>query len=240
MLDFLGIGAQKSGTCWLRHQLNNHPHLRCAEELHFWDEQRHRGVEWWLAHFPAEPDVRKGEITPAYAILDQAMIAEIRTAAPEARVFYSIRNPIDRAWSHARMALNNCKMDIDEASDQWFIDHFKSHTSRSRGAYADCLDAWLAHFPQHQFHLILFDDIVAQPRTVLRELALHLGVDPGPFFVIPEDELRQAVFPGPPAELRPALWRYLHDLYAPSVARLESRLGRRLSHWLTEPPATPP
>lgn len=235
MLDFLGIGAQKSGTSWLRYQLNKHPQIRCAEELHFWDEQRHRGVSWWLSLFPDDKEVKHGEITPAYAILDRVTIAEIRSAAPHARLFYSLRNPIDRAWSHARMALKLCKMELHEASDQWFVDHFKSRASRSRGGYAACIEAWRNVFPAEQLRIVMFDDIVSRPRAVLHDLATHLGANPAPFAGIAEHELDRVIFPGPEAALRPSLRDYLRDLYASDVMRLEPLLGIRLSHWLSEP-----
>ena len=50
MVDFLGIGAQKAGTTWIFENLQRHPDVQFpgGKEIHFWDAQRHRGVQWWL------------------------------------------------------------------------------------------------------------------------------------------------------------------------------------------------
>lgn len=102
MLNFLGIGAQKCGTTWLFELLSLHPQVRfpAGKEVHFWDGQRERGVDWYEGLFEGQPpSVAVGEITPAYAILAPPIIAEVARAFPALRLIYLIRNPIDRAWS---------------------------------------------------------------------------------------------------------------------------------------------
>ena len=128
MLDFLGIGAQKAATTWIYQQLSRHPQISfpAGKEVHFWDQHRCNGAGWWLGLFADDRQGQKqGEITPAYATLDPATIREIAALLPDLRVFYSLRNPIARAWSSALMALERAEMTIDEASHVWFIDHFK-------------------------------------------------------------------------------------------------------------------
>jgi hypothetical protein len=68
---------------------------------------------------------KQGEITPAYATLDQATTREIAALPANPRVFYSLRNLIGRAWSSALMALERAGMTIDETSHLWFLDHFR-------------------------------------------------------------------------------------------------------------------
>jgi hypothetical protein len=58
---------------------------------------------------------------------------QVHARFPDARLIYLIRNPIERAWSSALMALRGAEFAFDEASDAWFIDHFHSRGSLSRG-----------------------------------------------------------------------------------------------------------
>ena len=53
--DFLIIGAQKSGTTSLYHSLVRHPQVRpcLVKEVHFFDQNYHRGTDWYRAHFAA-------------------------------------------------------------------------------------------------------------------------------------------------------------------------------------------
>ena len=100
MLNFLCIGAQKSGTSWLHKTLSEYPKIAfpAGKEVHFWDQHRSREIEWCTQLFSNETCIN-GDITPAYAFLPIDVIQEIYKIVPNLRLIYLIRNPIDRAWS---------------------------------------------------------------------------------------------------------------------------------------------
>jgi len=208
MIDFLGIGAQKAGTTWLFRHLSTHRQVRfpAGKEIHFWDRHLSRGVDVWLDLFPASPPgIRQGEITPAYAFLDVEIIAQIHKINPGLRLFYSIRNPIARAWSAAHHDRQKIELLSSEVSHQWYIDHFRSQASRKRGNFLACLDNWQKVFPKDNIQLILFDDIEKSPKRVLGRLASHLGIDPLHFTLQNDSALRVAVLKGPDLDVPPEL-----------------------------------
>ena len=247
-VDFLGIGVQKGGTTWLYHQLARHPQVAFprGKEVHYWDAAPTPTADEWAALL--EPPSRQsrtgrpiktGEITPAYATLPVEKIAAIKRRCPSIRLFISLRNPLDRAWSAALMGLTRAQMLVPEASDQWFLDHFRSAASRARGDYLGCLDRWHSVFPQEQLLILFQDDIAAQPAAVLDALAAHLGIDAGEFRALPAEALGEVVVPGlgdgvvstAPPPLRPSLLGPLLELYGSDIARLERLTGRDLSAW---------
>ena len=233
--DFLGIGAQKAGTTWLYENLGKHPEIAfpAEKEVHFWDKREDRPAAEWLDLFPAEETRKQGEITPSYGFLDAGVIREIRELCPELRLFYSIRNPVERAWSSALMALERAEMTLEDASDLWFIDHFKSAGSRQRGDAEACLSNWRSAFPADQVHVILFDDLVDRPLDTLIQVANHIGTDGEFFRSLPEDDLSKPVFAGSGHPLRPQLHGFLTALYGRKIVRLQKLLNRDLAHWLT-------
>ena len=234
MVDFLGIGAQKAGTTWLFRNLERHPQARfpAGKEVHFWDERRDQGVQWWLGLFAdTSKGVRQGEITPAYATLPVAAIAEIARHCPDVRLFYCLRNPVERAWSAALMALERAEMTLEEASDQWLLDHFRSRGSLSRGDYAGCLERWWSVFGREPLLVLCLDELRADPRGSLKRLARHLDVDEAFFDTLPENELTSPEFAGPGAPIRPSLAPALASLYAERIHALETLIERDLSHW---------
>jgi hypothetical protein len=181
MLDFLGIGAQKCGTSWLYEHLRLHPQIRFpgGKEIHYWDQPGDRPLSWYTDLFGQPAGyVRQGEITPAYAILAVETIRRIRELFPEVRLLFLIRNPIERAWSSALMALTRAELSLDEASDQWLIDHFRSRGSLARGDYEQCLRNWLSVFPREQLLLERFEQIWDDPIALLQSCAAHIRVDP--------------------------------------------------------------
>ena len=231
MLNFLGIGAQKCGTTWLYSLLKDHPRLYFppAKELHFWDNQTFPVSDLALDSYkklfsiPSAEGKLKGEITPAYAFLSLQMIGQIQELMPDVRLFYIIRDPIARAWSSAQMALGRAEMQIEEASDQWFIDHFRSAGSLARGDYAKCMDNWLKIFKPEQLLLLRYEQIISEPLVLLQQLANHLAIDAAPLLASPM--LQKKVFEGPGHPLRPSLKTVLEELYAEPKQRLKASYG---------------
>lgn len=222
MLNFLGIGAQKAGTTWLYEQLCQHPELAfpMGKEVHFWDAYYDRGLQWYLPPFEGNEKV-KGEITPAYAILPREKIEEIYQINPKMRLIYLVRNPVERAWSSARMALKRAEMTLDEASDQWFIDHFHSYGSLARGDYQQCLTNWLSVFSKKQLLILKFEEISRDPQRLLQCCCKHLGVDGAFFKKIPVESLREKIHEGRGGSLRPVLQQALDGIYQEKIRDFE-------------------
>lgn len=231
---FLGIGAQKAGTTWLHRNLDRHPDVFFAprKEIHFWDWHRHRGLDWYERQFAKAPaGAVTGEISPSYAVMPADDIVAIREHNPHIALLMLVRDPRERAWSAARMALTRAEMTEDEASDQWFVDHFRSQASRSRGDYASCLSNWWKVFPPDQLLVETFDAIVDEPRALLARVGRHIGVDIGFYDDVDEAELAEAVFPSGAGSIRPSLASVLDELYLDHVDPVEQLLGRDLPGW---------
>jgi hypothetical protein len=231
MLDFLGIGAQKAGTTWLYEQLSRHPQILfpAGKEVHFWDRADDPDPAWYRQRFAQDTGsgIRQGEITPAYAFIPRLRIEQIRALYPGLRLIYLIRNPIERAWSSALMALGRAEMQIDEASDQWFIDHFQSRGSLGRGDYEVCIRNWRSVYPDGQLLILLYESIAREPLVLLQRVADHLRIDPAFYLASPADELRRRVFAGSGHPLRPSLRPVLEEIYREKILSLQHYLGLR-------------
>jgi len=200
-----------------------------GKEVHYWDRRRRRGLEWYSQLF-ADASRVNGDMTPAYGILPVEIIREIHDSFPHLRLIYMIRNPIERAWSAARMALRRAEMLHAEASDQWFIDHFNSRGSLARGDYEACIRRWRGVFPPGQLLIVRYEQVGEDPVAVANSCLNHVGVE-RVFTSSHRDELAQRVFEGDDVRLRPALREVLSDIYARKIESLESYLGEDFSGW---------
>jgi len=233
MLHFLGIGAQKAGTTWLHRSLQLHPRLgfSAKKEVHFWDQQRDRGIAWYREQFSEDDDRLHGDITPAYSILEPEVIREIRQEFPALRLIYILRNPIERAWSHAKMDLRIKELRLDDAPSGYFQQHFRHKNSLTRGDAEGCLRRWRGVFPAEQLLTLRFEDLCHHPRDLLRRCCDHLGV---------VDVYQDQPLPSPcnisPGSLPPMLFEDLFTLYRDSIVSLSEYLGEDLSEWLARPP----
>ena len=230
--DFLGIGAQKSGTSWLAKNLRYHPQIFVSKEkeLHYFDRNYHRSLSHYGKHFLSGRNQVKGEITPAYAILEPKVIRFIHTLMPNLRLIYLIRNPIDRAWSQAYMNLVSLPgRPYGDVKENEFIAHFHSPRSTLRGDYRRCVDNWLDCFPQEQLLIEFFEDIACQPKQLLERVFHHLNVEP------PQDwsafPFNEKVFAGNPRPMPEKFRAILEDMYAEEIGALELRFGKKVSNW---------
>jgi Sulfotransferase family len=116
-LDFLVIGAQRSGTTSLWRHLASHPqvHIPPSKEAPFFSHDRPfaRGLAWYLGEFFADADPRRrwGTVSPHYMMgspdADVPEVARrIHATVPQARLIAILRDPIERAQSHHRMVVH--------------------------------------------------------------------------------------------------------------------------------------
>jgi len=231
MLNFLGIGAQKSGTSWLFNVLAEHPSIAFpgGKEVHFWDNYSNRGLGEYKQIF-INDTIINGDITPAYAFLPVDVIHKIYKLQPTLRLIYLIRNPVERAWSSARMALARSEMTHEEASDQWFIDHFKSKGSLARGDYESCIRNWCSVFPSNQLLVMPYELIGNNPTFLANTILNHLGVKEF-FEQSTHRSLNKKVFEGDGIPIRPTLLPVLQDIYSRKIESLETYLNEDLSIW---------
>lgn len=205
-VSFLCIGAQKSGTTWLHVMLKKLPMLCLPDqkEVHFWDWNRRKGLKWYSQQFPKRANsVLCGEITPCYAILDEAQISEVRSLFPDVKLIFMARDIVSRAWSAIIMELRNSvrgvqagefgnagdsmdkrtkerylhEADPSQYDDEYFMDRLMHATHRKRSDYASALRKWLEYFPKEQILLLNYDDVSRRPRKLLEEVLTFIGAD---------------------------------------------------------------
>ncbi len=245
--DFIGIGAQKAGTSWIFSRLRCHPDVVFpgGKEVHFWDMHYERGLDWYFERLGAPPGKTVGDITPAYAILPMNKIQHLASACPDTRFFMILRNPLERAWSLAKMnaaiileATSNIRFErvaglaIDDLSDAWWARQFAMKGSRFRGYYDECLGNWLSVVDQDRLLILDYEQLVVAPGDFLTAIAEHCGISVDWLKQQPESFFMEKVFASEERPLPDRLKPLLREIYAESIENLSVRLGRDYSHWL--------
>lgn len=207
--DFLIIGAMKSGTTTLFQMLTQHPGCwsPVTKEVQFFSQPHNyaRGEDWYRAHFPTRKRMAAarqtlgytpitGEATPAMSFLPYADRAA--DLVPHAKLIVSLREPVDRAWSHYKHMQRHPVPDratFSEAIDRE-LELLKQGASLTeenfrqmapllhkfgyvnRGHYADQLKHWFSFFPREQFLILNFEDWKKNPIRVADRITEHLGL----------------------------------------------------------------
>lgn len=231
--DFLGIGAQKAGTTWLHQNLQHHPDFYFPphiKEIRFFDARFYMSPAQYAEFFAPAGDHFTGDITPGYGALGVSRIRFIRKLLPDVKLVLILRNPIDRAWSHAVMDLADTKQRRVEDVPEWeFFAHFASPSARRNGSYVSILDRWLSVFPASALHVVFFESIRERPRELLTGILEHIGartdVDWSTFPY--SDQIK----PGLSAPLPDAFREHLRALYADEIRGVADRLGGPAEAW---------
>ena len=182
--DFLIIGAAKAGTTWLAENLDAHPQIfmgkrpgcRDPSEMRYFSQGFGKPLKHYSDYFRPGQDKIKGDKSPTYSTISLSRIRFIRRLLPSVRLILFMRNPIERAWSHAVMNLVKFKgRDVAEVPPSLFYDQFARQ--QEQGPYTTILDRWLSVFPEEQIYTGVYDDIASDPLRVLREVCEHIGAD---------------------------------------------------------------
>ena len=200
--DFVIIGAQKGGTTSLYRYLTEHPDVGGAtkKEVHFFDRSYHKGMDWYLAHFPERGESTVvGESSPSY-LFHPDVPERVRRTLPHAKLIVLLRNPVDRAYSQYQMRLRRVGEDsFEEAVDEELArlpsngelpgPEKGHHAFLPRGVYADQLQRWLAVFPREQFLVLHSEAFFTRPDAglcgPLPFSACHPGIRPRSRFTTP-------------------------------------------------------
>src|SRR6266513_2334074 len=179
--NFLIIGAIKSGTTSLYHYLRQHPDVYMSpvkETWYYWKEGEAEGrvcirtrAEYERLFDGVASERAIGEASPQYLHSPTAP-ARIAADMPAVRLIVSLRNPADRAYSSylGRLAGGTERRSVGEALRRGTY-YFES------SLYAAPLSRYVAQFGRARMKIVLFDDILADARAVLREVCASLDID---------------------------------------------------------------
>ena len=174
--DFIGIGAQKSGTSWVARVLASHTSISVpAKEVHFFDQYWDRGQDWYRDRFRSQPGTLVGEFTPKYMYLPECC-NRIADTCPGVRLVCILRNPVDRAISSYRMM----RQRLGESRS--FAECLAATPDLTdRGRYFEQLQPYFSTFGEDRLLVLLFEEVAAEPSRLASQLGSFLGVDPAGF-----------------------------------------------------------
>lgn len=185
-----------------------------------------RSDAWYASLFRGAEGRLSGDITPRYGTLSDPEVAEIHALLPAARVLLFLRDPIDRAWSSARMASDRRGLALEDPERLW--KHLATQR-RKRGDYLHTLHTWKRHYGPGQLFVGFYEDIVERPVELIERVCTFLGLDPekAPGADIVERRFNESR----KASLPPELERRLAELYLDDLETLEAELGSHARAW---------
>lgn len=257
---FLIAGGQRCGTTSMHRALNQHPAIIKAvlhKGVHYFDTDYHKGMSWYLGHFPLVRTARAVEertgLQPAtfesspYYMYHPLTMQRIANDLPWVKIICMIRDPVERAYSqHAHEVARGFESEPDFATalaleprrlageeerlarDPRYHSHsHQHHAYRARGQYIDYLERAESVLGRDRILVVVSEEFFTDPERVYADVVHFLDLPCADDPVVFE---RHNARPRPAAMPEPVR-RELSDHFAPYNQRLAAWLGREPA-WL--------
>jgi len=189
-------GVHKAATTSLFTYLKSHPEVFGSgkKEVHYFTPLRYgkplQNLQEYKKYFTdATNETYLLEASPSYMYGASSIINKMKEILPPHRVIIILRDPIQRFISFycflkAQLFLDSKENMLSflnkslESYDVFTDDHY-NHSIRE-GEYINYLPDWFDNYRQ-DLKIIYFEEFIAQPQSVMVELAEWLKIDPFPF-----------------------------------------------------------
>ena len=196
---------------------------------------RRRSLAWYRGLFRPHEGQITGEVTPAYAILDEAVVRRIAAANPELKALYMLRNPIDRAWSSVVNSLaRKQRRSITTVPDEQVLRKVDAMTRSRRSDYAANIRTWRAVLGEERLFIGYMEEIKNDPEELIGRICRFLGIcEPNEAVLhsLTEQVNTTRKFGAP---MSPEIRRRLAEGLLPKIEDAAQLLGGYAEHWLAD------
>lgn len=196
-LDFLIIGAQKSGTTTLFQLLLEHPEVSVPEgkELPFFNKDEvtpESYAAFFQEHFAGQTDdLLIGKVTPHY-LPDPRVPYRLDAILPSTRLIVILRDPVERAFSHYRMSVRrkletrsfeeaiDAQLEPSELAAARALPSGRESESRTYvawGEYGRLLKPYADRLERGAMLVLSTRELEQQPKALTRRLCEFLGIE---------------------------------------------------------------
>ena len=235
---FLRFAPMRGIRHWARYRMQRDARIAAGSPAlagwyrrYYWMPRTER---WYRRCFTPEAGQLAGEATPRYAVIGARRRAQLKRVAPEVKLIYLLRDPIDRMWSDLAL-FSSAKFGgtgITAADDaRRGLDFLMRPSNLAHSRYDENLHHWQSVFGPDRIHLAFHEDIALRPEQLIHEVCEFLGVDPSRF-----DHsrlLRERIHAHEYPEIPVSIARMLAERLLPDLRRLHARLQHpHTARWL--------
>jgi len=173
--NFIYGGPPKAGSSWIFNLLDAHPEVFVPEGkyVQFFTDFYDRGLDWYAEQYADAKSQHTAicDLTTDYLFVPEAAERLAKTV-PDAKIFFSLRNPVDRDWSAYQHLLRT-----GQASGPLDREIEEAHRllSTCSGYSAAITRAWDL-FGKENTLVLYFDDIKTDPQGTADSLHAFLRV----------------------------------------------------------------
>ena len=182
-------GTPRSGSTALHYYLARHDDvfMSTPKEVRFFNHNFDRGLDWYADHFVDSAGfVVRGESTPFY-LFDREAMDRLVQLLPDVKLLITLRDPIERAFSHHWMLLQrNLESRDFKTAVEDEIPSFGTYQAPVRNkdqylnssCYAMHLEYLYSIIDPERVKVVFFDDLTNSPLPTMNSIAKFVGLSP--------------------------------------------------------------
>ena len=185
--------------------------------------------KWYKSLFEQGRGKIKGEITPAYSILNKKDIEHIHTLFPNLKIILILRDPVERAWSQARFYMTRNKFNVDSnlTEIRKFID---SDIQETRGDYLSILENWSFIFSEENLFIGFYDEVSSEKEAFISKICKFLEIENT--YLDKSHLVNKKVNVSIKIEMHKEIEKYLVEKYINDLKKLSNIFSGYPSKWL--------
>lgn len=159
----------------------------------------------------------RGEATATYAAaLDEELIEEILVLRPDLRVAVIVRDPVERAWSHAKKDLPpQTGLTLGDIAEDDFKEFFGEWYQMRCGNYSEIIARWQSLLMPGHVWVGSFTQLTSDPGPLLLEFFDFIGVDRDRKYIT--DTAGKKFNPTDETPIPEDIREVLQDIFAPEI-----------------------
>ncbi len=178
--NLIGLGVERCGTTTLNQLLSQHPQVETPrkKELFFFNRNYQRGLDWYLGWYDDASISRyRADITPSY-FRDVRTLRRIHRVSPAARIVISVRQPVERAFSHYIHRIRHIALRPGGYQRSFWEEFDTGARGLLFPLYAEKLQRILDYFPRERVLVLIFENDIVNIQSGYRRLMSFLQLDP--------------------------------------------------------------
>jgi hypothetical protein len=180
---FIGVGGQKCASTWISEILRYHPEIYMSEnkEINYFSINYDKELEWYLSNFKgASKEKAIGEFSTVY-LYNLEIPVRIKKDIGNVKIIISIRNPVDRFFSHYMHSYRANRLLFSDPLNLNFYNFNNAIKTGpnllGHGLYSKGILEYTRVFGAENVLVVIKEDIDNNPEEVVRKIYNFLGVD---------------------------------------------------------------
>lgn len=243
--DFIIAGATRSGVNPLTQLLGNHSQISFAEspQVSFLKQNPLPDAILDTCRFDFEEVARIQ--TTSYRLPEGKVIygekgfdpKQAHEGAPNAKIIFTLRDPISRAYAQFHHALDERKetVKIFEHAMEAELTGLRSPDTTGRcwlfkNQYQRHIEEWLKYYPKKKIFIMIYEEWTAMGDTSIPELESFLGLHPKSLSIDPNEKIIESLPKKYPA-LSDSTREELNDIFYLDKKFIADFIGRDIFSW---------